>query len=483
MGRAADISVLDILPVDMKSAKGFGRSFINFTCNARKTWTNTFNNKTYSLPDQISWINNLPFSLFETRYSIEKDFESIKHTLAVGVGVDYKIGMFSASSSYKNSLVSIMNQNKYLASVDSFFSGFQVDFTPYWSSDVINGEFLKFINTVLPDIFDGNEERYYELFETFGTHYFSSGLFGGMYRMTFELNRNLFNTLTSNQIELYAKASFINSILNLTGNANFTSGTEHVSEEFKENSRIIKKHYGGNVFEDIDNNYQAWVKSLIGEPWLFGGYLRPISYLFPDSLSHKKIQSDIASIVYFDKAYLVDIKNILNFYIEKVIEKEIGQKLIHSINELQKERVPNHDNVTQIKSYVDDYLKTARNSYGSAKIQVRHAIVRDSNVFFKLDPYCVVYADNRYIGQTGTARSTSSPHWDQTFIAKYININSQLTFCIWDANRAWDNKQIGCGSTTVQKIIDKNLEGIPNTENSYRDYSLELSIWWIPNSD
>lgn len=219
------------------------------------------------------------------------------------------------------------------------------------------------------------------------------------------------------------------------------------------------------------------------EPWLFGGHLNPISNLFPKSLEHKKTETDFAMIVYLDKAYLADVKSLLNHYIGKVIEKEPGEKLLQRVTDLQRDEVPKHNDVIQVKTYIDDYLKTARNTHGSAKIEVRRASVRDSNIIYKLDPYCIIYADNREIGRTGTARSTSSPNWYQTFIAKYINIQSQITFCIWDANQAWSDKMIGCGSTTVQNIIDKNLEGKPNTENSYKDYSLEVTIWWIPDLD
>lgn len=261
MGRAVDISSLDILPVDTRSSKGFGRNLVYFTCYNKNTLTNPFNNKTYDLPDQISSISSLPFSLFETRYSFDKDFESIKHTLAVDVGVNYKIGMFSASSSYQNSLVTIMDHSKYLASVDSYFSAFQVDFTPYWSSKILNDEFYKFIDTVLPDNYDGNEDTYNKLFQTYGTHFFSSGYFGGMYRMTFEINQQLLNTMTSTQIEANAKASFFNSVLNLTGD--FITKTEQVSEEFEQNSKTIIKHYGGDVFQD-DYDYVAWVQSIPG---------------------------------------------------------------------------------------------------------------------------------------------------------------------------------------------------------------------------
>lgn len=472
-----DVSTLDILPVTTQFDKGFGRSILSYTCANNKKWKDPFSNRIYNLPDQISSINELPGSIFEAKSSYNMDFESIKQSMAVDVGIEFLPGMFSASSSYQRSLYSMTNQSRYIITVDSFFSAFKVDLRLYWSSEIYNNEFYQFINHVIPDTYDGNENKYHELFQTFGTHFFSSGLFGGMYRMIFEINKSLTQTLSTDQIEASAKANFFNSVLNLTDD--HESSSKYVSEQFVQNSNIIMRKYGGQVFE-YNDNYKKWVESIPEHPWLFNGYLRPISDAFPESLAHKKKQVNFATIVYLDKAYLTDIKNALGLYIETVIEKETGKQLIKRITELLKEKIPNHDNVTQIKSDVDEYLKTSRNSYGYAKIEVRTAYVRDSNVIFKLDPYCRVYAENREFARTSTARSTQYPKWFQTFITPYINIQTPIRLCVWDKNQNWDDKQIGCGSTTVQEIIDKKLEGKPSTQNSFKDYWLEATVWWIP---
>jgi len=260
-------------------------------------------------------------------------------------------------------------------------------------------------------------------------------------------------------------------------------GFKQVSANFNQNSKTSIMFYGGNIFQIEESPYSEWVESIPANPWLFGGQLKPITSLFPDSLSHKKIQTDYAYTIYLDKAYLVDIKIILEKFIGNVVEKHTGMKLIEQINELQRNKIPNHDNVTQIRESVDEFLKSARSSYGKAKIEVRTASVYDSNKFFELDPFCIVYVDGIYAGETRIARNTARPSWFETFTTRYINIESTIQFCIYETNRVTGKHLIGCGSTNVKNIIDKGLEGIPSTENTYRDNWLEVTIWWIPESN
>jgi len=62
--------------------------------------------------------------------------------------------------------------------------------------------------------------------------------------MIFEIKKSLTQKLSTDQIEASAKASFFNSVLNLTGDHE----TKYVSEQFVQNSNIITRKYGGQVY-------------------------------------------------------------------------------------------------------------------------------------------------------------------------------------------------------------------------------------------
>lgn len=127
--------------------------------------------------------------------------------------------------------------------MSAYVSAIRMDLNPYYELKA-DQYFQEFVEKLLPEKYESNPEKYQEFIETFGTHYFENGYFGGFLQQTIELNSNLNLKMSEKEIGVNAEASFL-SIVKLKGG--YKGEAKNVSQEFIQNSRIYTSFYGGKT--------------------------------------------------------------------------------------------------------------------------------------------------------------------------------------------------------------------------------------------
>ena len=125
--------------------------------------------------------------------------------------------------------------------VSAYVSAIRIDLNPYYELKADNN-FQDFIEKLLPETYASNPQKYQEFVDTFGTHYFENGFFGGFLQQTIEMNSNLNLKMSEKEIEVNAEASFL-SVVKLKGG--YKGEAKNISQDFVQNSQIYTSYYGG----------------------------------------------------------------------------------------------------------------------------------------------------------------------------------------------------------------------------------------------
>lgn len=186
----------------------------------------------YSIPDQVWSIVNIPSGLLDTRVEIHKNSHSFKRSLAAKVDIfGISKGLFSASFTYKKVKSYFSSASKYVEDLTSHTAGYKVNMMPEWGLEF--GRFAKmYIEKFLPqNLNDTTITKYMRFIETFGTHYFKQGRFGGILRLFLATDKSYFQKGSEKKVEMEAKSTF-KKILNVGGK--FSMSTEKVDSKFAE---------------------------------------------------------------------------------------------------------------------------------------------------------------------------------------------------------------------------------------------------------
>ncbi|RWS10239.1 perivitellin-2 67 kDa subunit-like protein, partial [Dinothrombium tinctorium] len=354
LSRGVDITKLDFLPIDQNEQDGFERRIIDVTCSKQAKWTSPYDpNIVYDLPDQAETVNSIPGGVLDTSYKFLSNLKEFKKSRALSAGVAalFEEGMFSASGSYKRFQSSLTNSSRRISEVESFFSAIQVDFLPFWELS-LSSSALKYINNILPKDYTDNPSKYDDFFKYFGTHYFSTGKFGGLFRMSISIETSLFQTMNGRQIELNAKAAYME-ILKAKGG--FSGNTTRMSADFSSKTDISARFYGGSANLLDEQGWKSWWSSLPKNPWLFAGKLEPIIKIFPDG--PKKESMRIAYKVYLDKAYLKEIERLLYSFLNKGNgAKDRALRFLDRTKNLLSQAIPDREEVKYLGSEVERFV-------------------------------------------------------------------------------------------------------------------------------
>jgi hypothetical protein len=141
-------------------------------------------------------------------FRLHRTQQDVKRTMSLSAEVGLIGGMFSSSASYKQFQQTISNSTKFTAEVEAFFSATRSDFAPYFALDLTKYA-KQFVDSELPKNYTENPQKFKEFIQVYGTHYFSSGRFGGLIRLYFEMNQSLLKTMSTNEIKANAMGSFL----------------------------------------------------------------------------------------------------------------------------------------------------------------------------------------------------------------------------------------------------------------------------------
>lgn len=205
----------------------------------------------------------------------------------------------------------------------------------------------------LPATYAANPAAFQEFLDTFGTHYFESGIFGGYLRQeTVVENRYRYET-NDRDITTNVQAKYQ---VMVSAKVGVDTSKNSKSVTFDQSTRTSHYYYGGKtnlVTAMSAEQFASWQESVSRDPWLFGGLVKPIENLIENEAVKNQVKTAVH--VKLTKAYLQELKQTL-----VLISRQVPQTSAQSvkINELLSQAVPNQAEVLkiaeQVKSFVED---------------------------------------------------------------------------------------------------------------------------------
>ncbi len=378
MSRGVDITSLDLFPTDLSLASGFRQSLFDFTCDSGATWSHPSQSGfSFAVPDQVAAVNTLPGGALNDKLTVHKQLNSYKKALSVQVGLDVNTvvyGDYSLSVGYKNAQEQILESNatiydvsacggffklkKYnqtlsFIKVSAYVSAVQMDFKPFVTLKP-NNAFVHFL-AKLPATYSANPAVYQEFLDTFGTHYFESGIFGGYLRQeTIVEDRYRYET-NDRDITTNVQAKYQVMVSAKVG-VDTSKNTKSVT--FDRSTRTSRYYYGGKtnlVNEMSAEQFAKWQETVSHDPWLFGGLIKPIENLIDNEAVKGQIKTAVH--VKLTKAYLQELKQTL-----VLISRQVPQTSAQSgkINELLGQPIPNQAEVLKVAEQVKTLVAQAQ---------------------------------------------------------------------------------------------------------------------------
>lgn len=337
MRYSIDVTELDLLNKE-DPMNGFKKTVIDFTCHSGRTFVNTINKQTYSVPDQIKNVFMVPTGRLNRTITIYNSILDVQKALAVeaGIGVTEPLyGSFSASASYKDGEQIFQNATNFLSSADVVESVYFAQNERYLGH--LFNEEMNLDLDMLPDNYTSDPKLYHEFIELYGTHYFSGAHFGGRMRLEVVTSSKLRETMDNDEIGANVDATF-QEFLNVKAGVKYEN--KKISKAFSESSHITSSFFGGTVnLMDTDINWSMWWNSVASTPWFIKGHLAPLS----DLLSIKNPKKNGMQLAV--KGYI--IYKSLPFYskrLEDFISNNLyGLEQAHYLNNALNRLITSHD--------------------------------------------------------------------------------------------------------------------------------------------
>ncbi|CAG2235934.1 unnamed protein product [Mytilus edulis] len=277
-----DITKLDLLPLSLASNDGFRNPVFDYTCDFNIT--RNLDGIVYRIPDQVWSIVNIPSGLLDTRVEIHKNSHSFKRSLAAKVDIfGISKGLFSASFTYKKVKSYFSSASKYVEDLTSHTAGYKVNMMPEWGLEF--GRFAKmYIEKFLPqNLNDTTITKYMRFIETFGTHYFKQGRFGGILRLFLATDKSYFRKGSEKKVEMEAKSTFKNF---LTIGGKFSMSTEKLIPSLQR----LQESLSGQTNLLAEEGISTWQPTVLQNPWLYGGGLVEISRMIEDDIKRQSMK-------------------------------------------------------------------------------------------------------------------------------------------------------------------------------------------------
>lgn len=246
-----------------------------------------------------------------------------------GLDVNYGFFAFSASFSYRKLQGLITSSSKYMSEVTAFAGAIRAGVNAAENLE-LDSFTQNYIDRFLTETYESNPSAYNTFIETYGTHYFATGNFGGYVRMLFEATQSYYLSQSEIQIEANAKASYMQMISVSVGTS---STNQKVDETFKSNTKKTIKYYGGdtNLLNNQDD-FSKWLPSVEKDPWLFSGHLKLISNLFRNATKKASMVRAVEN--HLLRSYLGELEYLINVAKAKS-DNFIIRRLLSRLNDLK----------------------------------------------------------------------------------------------------------------------------------------------------
>lgn len=209
----------------------------------------------------------------------------------------------------------------------------------------------------LPASYDEGATRYEQMIATFGTHFFTSFLVGGLAKMSYKQPEDApvqLDQLSEDQFDNNRPFDFgLTPDVEFDVDENMGSNVKYFLSDGKLHKRTIS-FWGGRI-ETRNHTLNKWKSSVPLDPWLIGGELAPLSRLIKDR--QKKSNFLRAMMAYLDKAEILNLKEAV-----QSIQDEMGndEKWIlpykAKVDELNERPFVNHSNLVDLSVQLNDEI-------------------------------------------------------------------------------------------------------------------------------
>lgn len=237
---------------------------VEFTFNNDFKFKNPQSGEIFAVPDQA---NAIPYTHLEAEsinivaYSAEELSHSLSSGVNLGVGVDWGLGLFSASAAVKTA-------SKYLSTRTSFSSyAYSTEAASVYQAILSHPNQLNYTNSFLiamnglPEVYD--QDAYQDFIRSFGTHYLRDAYFGGFGCMTVAVNAEQAELKSEQAVAVQAGIQF----RFLKANASGESASSWFLGSRQQTSYISTSLVGGRSDLGTDlKNWNLWLKSFYKYP-------------------------------------------------------------------------------------------------------------------------------------------------------------------------------------------------------------------------
>jgi len=348
MIRGIDAAYLDLLPLETNTDMGYRAPIFDYTCNEGKKVF--LANKEYDLPDQVNGAESVPGGIQSTKIEVFRKLDQVINSMKLSVGIGDALGLFMLSPSLKFAHGTLTNTSRYIEEVSAHVSSFRADHAPSWAMELTKYAKM-YLDKRLTMPFGKAPHLYEEFIKTFGTHFFQDAYFGGMLKLVVETESSYFERSTTVGVGLQAEGVF-GEIVKLKGGV----GVEHtkVDGDFRKSSKESMRYYGGSLNLLDKKGIKEWMPTVIGDPWLFRGNLKPIHELISDPA--KKTNMKLAVQVHLDKAYLTSLKRSIESTVAATGATSETNKWSNMVNTELKKPIPNHNHLRVMGKEIEYHL-------------------------------------------------------------------------------------------------------------------------------
>jgi hypothetical protein len=360
IAQGVDVTKLDLFhdfSIDVDD--GFKNRILEYKCTEGKKWTSSFDKETYDVPDEVDSVVAMSSGIKVSDAVIMKSRADIKKSMAIeaGIEVDFLLGSFSTSTTFKTSHEAMESSNTNVATNKAYVNIASVTLAP---SKFLGSSLSKHLLSELDDLPEKFNEsslpQYMAFFEAYGTHYFTKGSFGGSLSTWFTINESLSTVMDDRTINTQVNAAF-KGILKVHGA--ITEEVTRQDERFTQASSHKERYFGGqaNLFED--EGYKQWWPTIGQNPWLHTGKLVMITDMLPRDHPKKSALTD-AMKVYTSRAYLIEVRHVIDAYL-KDPRFSGDQFLVHAsqqLDQLKERSIPDLEKLEKLEQEVDEYVRT-----------------------------------------------------------------------------------------------------------------------------
>ena len=170
---------------------------------------------------------------------------------------------------------------------------------------------IDFMAEELTGRYEDNPAKFLEFIGNYGTHYFRSGLYGGIFNFISTIDARVKEDMTEQQI-LHNMQLHYGNILARKGVKGLEKHDLQISKDLIATSQA---YYGGDAFLLDINSYESWTSTVARNPWLLGGNVAPITELIRNDSIRAQVTKAID--VYTKMAYIQESHRILETHLKR----------------------------------------------------------------------------------------------------------------------------------------------------------------------